>query len=235
MFAANARIQDYSFADVVNLLRASALAERVNASIDAPKFQRILAKHQRGDYRYSKYFRKRTWLRSKTMRVLELGVDKLRRASILDLGCGPGYFLYVCKFLGHDVHGVDLPDDPFFNDMIDLFGITRTDTSIEAYRALPSLGKRFDLITAHQICFNGHASSALWNVHEWGFFLKDLKAHHLKPGGVVALEFNEEPSNEFYPDELRCFFEAMDARIFRGRVIIAGDMIESECVAEAAS
>src|SRR5262249_1749441 len=146
MFVANSRLQDYSFADVVNLLRAASLAERINASIDELQFRRVIARHRTPDYRYAKYFKKRTWLRSKIMRALEIGVDKMPPGAVLDLGCGPGYFLYVCKYLGHSVHGLDLADDPFFNDAIRLFGIARTDAEIRPYRPLPPIGRRFDLI-----------------------------------------------------------------------------------------
>jgi hypothetical protein len=106
--------------------------------------------------------------------------------------------------------------------MMRFFGIERTEAEIRPYRGIPPLGTRFDLISAHQICFNGHASSELWGVKEWDFFLGDMRENHLKPGGMIALEFNEEPSNEFYSGELRQWFEAQDARMFRGRVIIQG-------------
>jgi SAM-dependent methyltransferase len=219
MFAVNSRLQDYSIVDVINLLRAATLAEKVNASIDELQFRRVVARHST-DYRYAKYFKKRTWIRSKMMRALETGIDKAPPGAILDLGCGPGYFLYICKYFGHQVHGIDLPDDAFFNDMMQFLGIARTDLEILPRRGLPALGTRFDLITAHQICFNGHASSDLWDVDEWDFFLTDLRNNHLKPGGSIALEFNEEPSSKFYSERLRAWFESQGAQIFRGRVII---------------
>jgi hypothetical protein len=43
---------------------------------------------------------------------------------------------------------------------------------IEPYKNLPLLSRRFDVITAHQICFNGHKTENLWGVDEWDFFLK---------------------------------------------------------------
>jgi SAM-dependent methyltransferase len=220
MVSATNSLQDYSIRDLVNLTRAVFLAEKVDRSIDARGFQRILAAHGADDYRYRKYFAKRRWLRSKLMRAFEAGVDKLPPGAILDLGCGPGYFLYACKHFGHEVHGVDLPDDPFFNDMMQLFGIARTDAEITPFRELPKIGKRFDLIAAHQICFNGHATGRPWGVNEWNFLLADLRDNHLRPGGTIALEFNPEPSNEYYDEELRAWFALKGARIFRGRVII---------------
>lgn len=220
MFATKSRLQDYSLADLINLVKAASLAEKVNASINELQFHRVIARHSTSDYRYAKYFKKRTWLRAKTMRALETGVDKASPGAVLDLGCGPGYFLYVCKYFGHAVHGVDLPGDAFFDDMMGFFGIARTDLEIRPYRRLPRLGRRFDLIAAHQICFNGHASNELWSVKEWDFLLTDLRENHLAPGGMIALEFNPEPSTLFYGDELRCWFAMQGAQIFRGRVIL---------------
>jgi hypothetical protein len=56
-----------------------------------------------------------------------------------------------------------------------------------------------------------------------GFFLNDLEEHYLNPGGMIALEFNEEPSIGFYTREVRKYFESRSTRIFRGRVIISFD------------
>jgi cyclopropane fatty-acyl-phospholipid synthase-like methyltransferase len=226
LFANSGRLQ-YSISDIPNFLRARSLAAKADASIDQSKFQEVVTKHGSEGYDSYKYFDKQLWLRSKMMRVIELGLDKSAQSSVLDLGCGAGYFLYCCKYLGHNVHGMDLPDYEFYRDMIALFGISRTGFRIEAYKNLPSLNKRFDVITAHQICFNGHKTDHLWGVDEWDFFLNDLKENYLNPGGIVALEFNEEPSIGFYTMELRKYYESLSARIFRGRVIISRDNIRS--------
>jgi SAM-dependent methyltransferase len=213
----------YSISDIPNFLRARALAARADASIDQSKFGDVIARHRSEGYDSYKYFDKQLWLRSKMMRVIELGLDKSAPSSVLDMGCGAGYFLYCCKYLGHSVHGLDLPDYEFYRDMIALFGISRTGFRIEPHQSLPLLGRRFDVITAHQICFNGHKTENLWGVDEWDFFLNDLEENHLNPGGMIALEFNEEPSIGFYTKEVRKYFESRSTRIFRGRVIISFD------------
>jgi hypothetical protein len=120
-----------------------------------------------------------------------------------------------------------LPDYEFYRDMIAFFGISRTGFRIEPYKNLPLLNRRFDVITAHQICFNGHKTEGLWGIDEWDYFLGDLEEHYLNPGGTVALEFNEEPSIGFYTKELRKYFESRSARIFRGRVILSHDNLRS--------
>jgi cyclopropane fatty-acyl-phospholipid synthase-like methyltransferase len=221
MLFANAGRLQYSISDIPNFLRARALAAKADAALDQAKFQEVIAKHASEGYDSYKYFDKQHWLRSKMMRVVELGLDKSPHASVLDLGCGAGYFLYCCKYLGHSVHGMDLPDYEFYRDMIALFGISRTGFRIEANRSLPQLGRRFDVITAHQICFNGHKTDGLWGVEEWDFFLGELEENYLNPHGTIALEFNEEPAIGFYTRDVRRYFESRSARIFRGRVILS--------------
>jgi len=227
LFATAGRLQ-YSISDIPNFLRARTLAAKADASIDRSKFQEVIARHSSEGYDSYKYFDKQLWLRSKMMRAIELGLDKSAQSSVLDLGCGAGYFLYCCKYLGHSVHGIDLPDYEFYQDMIALFGLSRTGFRIEAYKNLPVLGRRFDVITAHQICFNGHKTEKLWGVNEWEFFLSALEENYLNPGGIIALEFNEEPVIGFYTKELRKFFESKSARIFRGRVILSRDNLRSQ-------
>jgi cyclopropane fatty-acyl-phospholipid synthase-like methyltransferase len=228
MLFANAGRLQYSISDIPNFLRARSLAAKADASIDRSRFQEVIARHSSEGYDSYKYFDKQLWLRSKMMRAIELGLDKSAQSSVLDLGCGAGYFLYCCKYLGHNVHGIDLPDYEFYRDMIALFGLSRTGFRIEAYKNLPVLGRRFDVITAHQICFNGHKTEKLWGVNEWEFFLSALEENYLNPGGIIALEFNEEPVIGFYTKELRKFFESKSARIFRGRVILSRDNLRSK-------
>jgi cyclopropane fatty-acyl-phospholipid synthase-like methyltransferase len=232
LFANTGRLQ-YSISDIPNFLRARALAAKADAAIDPAKFQEVVSRHSSEGYDSYKYFDKQLWLRTKMMRVVELGLDKSAQSSVLDLGCGAGYFLYCCKYLGHSVHGIDLPDYEFYRDMIALFGISRTGFRIEPYKNLPVLNRRFDVITAHQICFNGHKTEGLWGIDEWDYFFSDLEEHYLNPGGTVALEFNEEPSIGFYTKELRKYFESRSARIFRGRVILSQDNLRSRPLATA--
>lgn len=217
------RLRDYSLADLSRYARAWYLANKIDQTIDKADFHRVVARHRKEGYDSFKYFDKRMWLRAKVMRVIELGLDHRTSSSVLDLGCGPGYFLYACKYFGHDVCGVDLPDHSFYIDMMALFGVPRINARIDAYTPLPPLGRRFDVVSAHQICFNGHKTENVWGPHEWDFFIADLKANHLTPRGVIALEFNEEPLIGFYTEPVRAYFASLGARIYRGRVILQND------------
>ena len=105
-----------------------------------------------------------------------------------------------------------------FPEMTRLLGVRRVVQQIEAFRPLPDLGPKFDVITAHMICFNGHKSDELWKIPEWEFFLDDL-AKHLTPGGRVWLELNREYDDSFYTPELKEYFEKRGAEIHEQRVL----------------
>lgn len=214
------RLRDYSFSDLSRYLRAWYVASKIDQTIDERRFRQVVARHSSEGYDSFKYFDKRLWLRSKVMRVIELGLDQRRKSSVLDLGCGPGYFLYACKYFGHDVQGIDVPDHAFYADMMALFELPRKGLRIERHTPLPPLGRRFDVISAHQICFNGHKTDNLWGPREWDFFISDLRANHLTRTGIVALEFNEEPLIGFYAEQLRAYFASLGAKMYRGRVIL---------------
>jgi len=74
---------------------------------------------------------------------------------------------------------------------------------IEAYQPLPDLGRKFDVITAHMICFNGHKSDKLWKISEWEYFLDDLAAISSRRTAQVCLELNREYDDSLYTPELR--------------------------------
>ncbi|PZR74106.1 MAG: hypothetical protein DLM73_08900 [Chthoniobacterales bacterium] len=152
-------------------------------------------------------------------RVRDLGLDLGGRKRVLDIGCGTGYFLYICQYLGHDVLGMDLDEEPGFTEMVELLGVKRVIFRIEAFEPLPDLGHEFDVVTAHMICFNGHKSDKLWKSAEWEFFIDDLAENHLVPGGQICLEFNREYDDTNYTPELKEYFEARGAEIHTQRVL----------------
>src|SRR2546428_6601423 len=84
-------------------------------------------------------------------------------------------------------------------------GLQRIIARIEPFQPLPAFDRKFDLITAFMICFNGHKRPALWGPKEWSFFLDDLETR-LNPGGRIRLGFNREDDGSFYSGDLRRFF-----------------------------
>jgi SAM-dependent methyltransferase len=196
-------------------------AAKITSTIDQEKFREIYERYKMenpGD-EWPKYLEIERWMEINLKRVRDLGLDLGGRKRVLDIGCGTGYFLYICQFLGHDVLGMDLDVEPGFREMVDLLGVKRVIWCIEAYQPLPDLGPRFDVIAAHMICFNGHKSDKLWKIPEWEFFLDDLAENHLQPGGQVCLELNREYDDSLYTPELKAYFEARGADVHTQRVL----------------
>ena len=195
-------------------------AARIMKTVDPRKFQEVYQRHavkDPGDA-WPKYLDLKLWMEINLQRVRNLGLDLGGRKRVLDIGCGTGYFLYICQYLGHDVLGLDLDEEPGFTEMIQLLGVRRKIWRVEAFQPLPDLGPKFDVITAHMICFNGHKSDKLWQIPQWEFFLDDL-AKHLTPNGQICLELNREYDNTNYTPELKEYFETRGAEIHTQRVL----------------
>jgi SAM-dependent methyltransferase len=194
--------------------------EKITATIDRAKFEEIKARHAMDDPgdAWPKYLDIQRWMEINLTRVRDLGLDLGGRKRVLDIGCGTGYFLYICKSLGHEVLGMDLDEERGFAEMTELLGVPRVIWRVEAYQPLPDLGGKFDVIAAHMICFNGHKSDKLWKISEWEFFLDDLAANQLVPGGQICLELNREYDDSLYTPELKAYFESRGADIHTQRV-----------------
>ena len=196
-----------------------ALDEAIFKAIDREKFQAIYDRHavtDPGDA-WPKYLDLKRWIRTNLQRIHELDLDWGRRKQILDIGSGAGYFLFICKWLGHDPLGLDLDELPMYGEMTQMLGIPRVIWRVKAYEPLPTFEHKFDLITAFMICFNGHKSPALWEPGEWAFFLDDLETR-LKPGGRIQLGFNRENDGRFYPAKVRQYFLERGGEIDEQRV-----------------
>src|SRR3954451_19831863 len=111
-------------------------AAKITATIDREKFKEISDRYgmeNPGD-EWPKYLEIERWMEINLKRVRDLGLDLGGRKSILDIGCGTGYFLYICKYLGHDGLGMDLDIEPGFSEMVDLLGVKRVIHRIEAFQ-----------------------------------------------------------------------------------------------------
>ena len=132
------------------------------------------------------------WLARSWKAAQRLGLDTSPPLDVLDIGIGPGYFLYVCQKLGHRTVGIDRPGDyPFWQAIRKWLSIHKVvEHTIEPYQPLPAteLGT-FDLVTAFRAQFNfNKEAKRLWNLDEWNFFLDDLRNHILRPNGRVAFK-----------------------------------------------
>jgi SAM-dependent methyltransferase len=172
--------------------RAHGLVAQLLAVIDLDELRRIECKY-RGDPtgRMLEFFDAHAWAPRDGALAHRLGLQRGDPKSILDLGCGFGYFLLACELLGHRAIGI-APEGTPLGEVSRVLGVRWIDHRIEAFQPLPAIpGEPFDVITASRITFNNHNRSDVWDVPEWRFFLEDL-AGHAKPGARVLLMFNVE-------------------------------------------
>jgi SAM-dependent methyltransferase len=170
------------------------------------------------------------WIEINIERAQDLWLDRAPPLRLLDLGCGAGYFLYVCKFLGHDVLGFDTDTEPLFRATTALLQVPRVIGRIERQTPLPDLGGKFDLVTAHRICFHriGRVRDGVeWSPGNWEFFINDIRTRFLNENARLVLDFNPRPDgSSFFTPELRRFFLSQGARIFRSKTLLAKNQKE---------
>ncbi|HEX4638720.1 MAG TPA: methyltransferase domain-containing protein [Chthoniobacterales bacterium] len=165
------------------------------------------------------------WIDINVERAQDLWLDRAPPLRILDLGCGAGYFLYVCKHFGHDVLGFDIDSEPLFGATTKLLDVPRVIGRIERQTPLRDFGKKFDVVTAHRICFHriGKMRNGVeWSPADWKFFVEDVRANLLNENGRLLLDFNPRPDgSSFFTRELREFFLLEGARLFRSKALLA--------------
>jgi SAM-dependent methyltransferase len=192
--------------------------EPIYRQIDQAKLAAIQAQYAGSQEHYAKYADVRRWLRLNIIRAQDLKLHRCPPKSVLDLGCGGGFFLFILQQLGHTCLGLDIDVFPLFTQLLDLFHVRRRVWTIQPFERLPDLGQKFDLITAFSIDFNRIDRNDWWGAAEWAFFLDDLKAY-LNPGGQVFLGLNPGLSKKFYTPELREFFLSRGASVERENVL----------------
>jgi len=223
----------------VNRYRSRSLDEavaKVKESADLDAVARLRRKMapvvQKDPSSAAKYATPRYWFLLNKLRAAELGLQTASGLRILDIGCGPGYFIAIGRALGHQCFGVDAPDSclnaierEVYGAMIDALGCRGVVTPllIERFKPLPFHEQPFDLITAFWICFNRHRQADEWGLNEWKFFVEDARAC-LRPGGRLVLDLNDNSERygtlRFYDEQTRNYFRSVGS-VDQGRITIA--------------
>lgn len=190
--------------------------DRVIADIRRRGFSNVVEKWgvtPDGDERRQKYLDLERWIPANWRRIEKIGLHEGRVRRVLDLGCGCGYFLYLCKLLGHDVLGVDRAErSSLFVDVRELLEVPWVPATIRYGESLPSLGK-FDVVAAHMVTFNGHKKTP-WGPTEWEWLLSEI------PAATWSIELNAEPDGTLFPKGLREWFIEQGAEVQGHRVLI---------------
>lgn len=160
------------------------------------------------------------WLPFNLRRAAQLGLHQQAGLHILDLGCGPGYFLAVARALGHECRGVDLPQSAFspieqhvYGELLEALGCRHLVSALNIQSMAPlGIEGCYDLITAFWVCFNRHRQPDEWGCAEWRFFVHDALTH-LRPGGAIFLELNDHSERygplRWYDPETLAFFRSV--------------------------
>jgi SAM-dependent methyltransferase len=160
------------------------------------------------------------WIPFNVDRVGVLSLHRSPPLRILDIGCGPGYFLAAALACGHDCYGIDAPatilspiEGRVYSEMLAALSCSNRVSPLLIERFVPMAlpAGDLDLITAFWICFNRHQQADEWGTTEWQFFVQDAMSH-LRDGGVLHLELNSNltryPSLEWYDQETLHFFRS---------------------------
>jgi len=208
-----------SFLDAYYRWRRPLSVNEMVRELESKGFEQIRAKYRNPEDKkgWPKYVDARHRLELATKQARALHLDRRRPARILDIGSGAGYFLFVCKQLGHTGMGLDLDWPPMYAEMFKLMQIPRRIWRIERFQRLPDLGMRFDVLTGFAVCFNSHGSDQVWGVEEWEFFLDDVRNNLVTTTGEIYFELNPESWGYCTP-ELGRFFRRQGA-IVEGKKI----------------
>jgi len=177
------------------------------------------------------------WLPLSIYRAAALDLHRTPPIRILDLGCGPAYFIRVATHFGHDCQGVDLPahlqtpvEQRVFAELVQALGCRPfvSDLVIRKFEPMPLIGQ-YDLITGFWVCFNRHRQSDEWRALEWRYFAADV-AHLLRPRGRVYMELNANKqlfgNLLWYDAETLHFFRSVGT-VDRNRVTLCRDALEA--------
>jgi SAM-dependent methyltransferase len=168
-----------------------------------PAWEGLRRKYPPGIKQMHRWADARFWIKRNVERAQDTSLDRGPRRHILDLGCGPGYFLYVAQKLGHSGIGLDTDEHAIFRDTLPLLGVRRIVHRIQPRFHLPAPAKKYDLITSYLTCFHRlerlrDGNWQTWSSAEWQFFIDDVRAHQLADGGQLLLEFHPQKNGELY-------------------------------------
>jgi SAM-dependent methyltransferase len=205
-------------------LKLGGLAAQVRANADLKRIQQLgremAGALEREPTCAAKYTDYTFWIPFNVARIGKLSLHKTPPLRILDIGCGPGYFLAAARACGHECYGIDAPpsilsdvEKRVYSELLGALGCDAqvSPLLIERYLAM-NLPRELDLITAFWICFNRHCQPDEWGVAEWQFFVADALSH-LRGGGTLHLELNANPgrygSRQWYDEETLKFFRSV--------------------------
>lgn len=168
----------------------------VLAAVDMEKFEAVKARYAHltyDDYKRVKYLDIENYLARNIANAQRLNLIGGPKRRILDLGSGCGFFPFICRQYGHHVECVDMGGIDIFDDMMEVFGLSRLNRTIKPMQPIDLPWSDFDLVTGLMIKFDQISETSRFGPMEWAFFYQDCATNYLKPHGSIFLEFNKLP------------------------------------------
>lgn len=184
--------------------RVDRITESILASVDSAEFNRrfrddpaLVKLHGHGS---SKYIDLEHWIRENVNRYVRYALHR-PPGRVLDVGCGSGFFLVVCRHMGRRALGLDMDVDPLYGEQTEFFGVERVLHRVRPGDYLPPLDGCFAIVTAFMTGFNHDPlTGQTWATEEWlGYF--EAARRVLEPRGRVFVRFNRY-NGELYPHDL---------------------------------
>lgn len=138
-----------------------------------------------------KFLRTReVWILDAKSRASRLGLGRMDPIRILDIGCGVPYFALAARELGHQVTGLDVPDELLLQAAA-IMGFSYIGHTIDDLATLPPLGGPYDLVTMFGVNLR-HADMRWWLWDEWVALVRVI-LDATAPGGRLVIQPNTGP------------------------------------------
>ncbi len=165
-------------------------------------YQQLVDRHGYDPKGMTKFYNHDFQWSESAIRVQTLGIKAAPPAMrCLDIGPAAGHFPFLLKLLGHDVHTIEVPNNPPYTDSLEMLRIPTTQEFVLANKPLAREEgtQNLDLITSTGICFDiipdqmtrwvHNTQGYLWGVEEWCFLIDDMLSR-LRSGGRIHLKNN---------------------------------------------
>lgn len=121
--------------------------EQLMSGVDMKVFKNLSRGRLPCDERsWKKFFDWKEYGRNAIARTRRFKLDLSKGKRVLDVGCGFGYFLRACQKLGHEVVGIDVPDENFCK-LWEVMQVSAYSFALSVSVPLPSEIQDYDLIT----------------------------------------------------------------------------------------
>jgi len=142
------------------------------------------------DHRMAKFcLQAPSWYEAAHMIARQLGLcAPIAGLSILDIGCGFGFFVGACQELGHTATGLDAPE-PIIREAARILRVCYVPHTVQAGQPLPDELRGYDLVTTFGVNFR-LPSGTYWTAEEYRFLAADIRPR-LLPGGRWVLRPNQ--------------------------------------------